>query len=260
MGEIVQMIGASFVLVMGTMTVLWLFYMVQKNAGIVDIGWTLGFALTALVFTFLSEGFWLRRWLLGGMILIWSLRLTSYLFGRFLKTEEDPRYQALKDHWGENNLDFKVLGMFLFQGLLVIILSIGFLIPMSNLEPSLGWWELTGTLIWLIGVLGETAADQQLRMFKNVPDNQGKVCDVGLWRYSRHPNYFFECIVWIAYAVFSFGSPWGWLVLYAPLVMFILILRISGIPLAEAQALKTKGEAYAAYQRRTSSFIPWFPG
>lgn len=259
MAEWMQMIGASFVLVMGMMIVLWLVYMVQKNAGIVDLGWALGFALTGLVFMLLGEGYGVRRFLMGIMILIWSLRLLSHLFRRYQGSVEDPRYQKIKEEWGENHLDFKMLAMFLLQGVVVLILSFSFLIPMNNPLYSLGRWEFIGIVVWLLGVLGEAYSDKQLRRFQRQPENKGKVCDKGWWRYSRHPNYFFEFVVWVGFFLFSLGSPWGITSLYAPVLMLLLLLKISGVPPAEAQSLASKGEAYEDYQRRTSVFLPWFP-
>jgi steroid 5-alpha reductase family enzyme len=113
--------------------------------------------------------------------------------------------------------------------------------------------------LWLAGIGGEAVADAQLRAFKAHPASKGRVCAFGLWKYSRHPNYFFEWVVWIGYAVFALGSPWGWAGLASPLLMLFFLLRVTGIPPSEARALATRGDEYRDYQRRTSVFVPWFP-
>ncbi len=259
MAEAMQMIGTSFVLVVGLMVILWLVYVLQKNAGIVDIGWSLGFSLCALAYFILGNGYWRRRSLIFVMVLIWSLRLSAYLIHRFIRSEEDSRYKELKQGWGEAHIDFKVLAMFLFQGLLVILLSLQFILISNNSSNEITTFELWGFAIWLIGLTGETFADWQLSQFKRSTPNSSLVCNVGLWNYSRHPNYFFESIIWIGYFVFALGTPWGWTMVYAPLLMTYLLVMVSGVPLAEAQALRTKGQAYREYQRKTSTFIPWFP-
>ena len=113
--------------------------------------------------------------------------------------------------------------------------------------------------LWFVAVAGEALADAQLAAFKRNPANRGGVCAVGLWRYSRHPNYFFECLIWVSYALFAFGSPGGWLALIGPAAILYLLLRVTGIPLTEEQSLRSRGEAYRRYQETTSAFLPWFP-
>ena len=120
-------------------------------------------------------------------------------------------------------------------------------------------WEIWGIFLWLTGVVGESAADLQLEAFQRDPANQGKVCQTGLWRVSRHPNYFFEGLVWVGFCLFAMPADWGALGIISPLLMYTLLLKVSGIPLAEAEALRSKGDAYREYQNTTSAFIPWFP-
>jgi steroid 5-alpha reductase family enzyme len=141
----------------------------------------------------------------------------------------------------------------------LVILSVPFLIPSLNGRPELHPLEVAGALLWFIALCGETLADAQLAAFKRNPANRGAVCDRGLWRYSRHPNYFFEWLVWVAFFVFACGSPWGWISVLCPAVMLHLLLRVTGIPLTEQQALRSRGDAYRRYQQTTSAFFPWFP-
>ena len=112
--------------------------------------------------------------------------------------------------------------------------------------------------LWAVAIVGEAAADRQLDRFKRDPANRGRLCDVGLWRYSRHPNYFFEFVIWISYALYAAGSPFGWSGIVSPALILYFLFRVTGIPLTEAQALRSRGEAYRRYQETTSVFVPWF--
>lgn len=255
---LLQMIGACFVLVMGLMTILWIIYLFNKNSGIVDLGWIISFALTMFACLIIGNGWFPRTLLLACMVFIWAGRLFWYIYQRYISSEEDPRYRAIRESWGPYATDFKFYLMFLFQGLLVIILSTPFMIVSMNTSREWHIFEGWGVVIWLIGVAGEALADNQLLSFKKDFENRGKVCQKGLWNYSRHPNYFFEFVTWLGYFVFSLGTPWGIFAVISPALILFLLLRVSGIPLAEEQALKTKGDAYREYQRTTSSFIPWF--
>jgi steroid 5-alpha reductase family enzyme len=258
--DIMQMIGTSFVLVMGTTIVLWLVYIIQKKALIGDLIWPIGQILSAATYTLMGEGFWLRRLILMIMVAGWGLRLAWHLFDRYwYSSQDDKRYDDLKQKWGSENVDLKFLAFFLFHALIVILLSSPFLVSSINPIPFISAWEVFGIVLWVIALAGETAADYQLQKFTRNPANQGKICDIGLWRYSRHPNYFFEALVWIAFFIFAMGSPFGFLTIYCPLVVLFLILKVSGIPPTEAESLRSKGDAYIDYKRRTSAFIPMPP-
>lgn len=256
MANLFEMVGASFVIVMTLMTVCWVIYYFQRNSGIVDIGWALGYVLTAWAYFFLGEGDFWRRVVLVVMVTLWGGRLALYLSQRFLKSEEDIRYQEIRKNWGEGNADFKFLLLFLFQGLLVIIISLSFLLICRN-PNEWSQIEFWGIGVWFIGFIGESIADRQLQQFKEDPENRGRICQKGLWYYSRHPNYFFEGIVWIGFFLFALAAPGGYLAIISPALIYFFLLKVSGIPLTEEQSLRTKGEAYREYQRTTSSFIPW---
>ena len=149
--------------------------------------------------------------------------------------------------------------IFLGQALAILVFSIPLLVVAGNHGSTWTAWELLGIVVWVVGVGGESLADYQLNRFRRNPENNGKVCREGLWRYSRHPNYFFDVVYWCAYVVMSIGVPDWWLTLIGPVVMSGALLKVTGIPLAEAQAIASRGEAYREYQRTTSVFIPWFP-
>lgn len=146
---------------------------------------------------------------------------------------------------------------FMLQAALNVFLSLPLLVACLNPAPGIGMLEWLGVAIWALGLAGETLADRQLARFKADPGNRGRVCAAGLWRYSRHPNYFFEWTIWVAYAAFALGSPpWGYAGLLTPALMLHLLLNVTGIRATEEQALRSKGEAYREYQRRTSAFVP----
>lgn len=259
MGNVFEMLGAAFVLVLGLMSLIWVFYFFKKNAGAVDIGWAVGFVLCSWVYFFLGDGSTAKRWVLTILVTVWGLRLAWHLYHRFLTSEEDPRYQEIRRSWGSESSDFKFYMLFIFQGVMVVFLSLPFLIVAANSVNEWSGVEVLGILVWIVGVSGEALADQQLAAFKQKLENKSKVCKEGLWYYSRHPNYFFEFIVWIGYFLFTLGTPAGWLSVISPALMLCLLLKVSGIPCNEAEALRTKGPEYEEYMRTTNPFIPWFP-
>lgn len=249
---------ASFVLVISLMSALWLVYYYKRNSGIVDLGWTFSFVLIMLPCVLWGDGWNLRKIMIASMVWLWSGRLFWHIYQRYITTEEDPRYQEIRESWGPDSRDFKFYLMFIFQGFIAIVLSLPFFIVSVNEIPEWSVWEGWGILIWLIGIGGEALADHQLSNFKKDPHNKGKVCQLGLWNYSRHPNYFFEFVTWVGFFVFALGSPWGFLAIGSPVLMLILLLKVSGVPLAEKQSLKSKPLAYREYQRTTHKFVPWF--
>lgn len=242
-----------------------------NNYGIVDIVWAAGFSGLVLLYDAL---FYIGHkiptppkppmWLLSVLVCMWSMRLATHLFVRVRKHHpvEDVRYAKLRHDWCEQTPQKMVL-FFQLQGLLQVLLSLPFLLVCLDAELKQGqfglaWNHWLGTAFWFAGLLGESLADRQLARFRADPANKGKVCHTGLWNYSRHPNYFFEWLVWVGYAVFALGSPWGWLGLLAPALMLHFLLNVTGIPMTEELSLKSKGDAYRAYQRTTSAFVPWF--
>lgn len=194
------------------------------------------------------------------MVTVWGGRLGWHLFRRYLKGKEDPRYAKMREQWGGDDSGILFLMMFFFQAILVVLIATPIILVNGWAPSEWGYWDFAGIILWFIGVLGESYADDQLSRFKADPENQGKICDVGLWKFSRHPNYFFEFIVWIGFFCFAFSSPAGILAAIAPIIMYGLLVKGSGIPLAEEQSLKSHGDVYKEYQQRTSEFFPWLPG
>jgi steroid 5-alpha reductase family enzyme len=244
--------------VVGLMFVLWLIHFPMKNAAIVDGGWAGGLALIAILYAAMGDGFEARRILIGAMGAIWGLRLSLYLlFTRVFGHPEEGRYVELRRKW-KTNIGFKFLVFFEFQAILCVLLSTPFYFPARNPEPQLAALEIAAAVLWLLAFAGESLSDFQLHQFKQNPVNKGKTCRAGLWNYSRHPNYFFEWLIWVAYALFALASPHGYRAMTAPLTMLYFLFRVTGIPATEQQALRTKGDDYRDYQRTTSAFVPWF--
>ncbi len=260
MMQVFTLLGASFSLVMLLMLACWIVYLFQNRASVVDVGWGLGFILAAWIYFVLGSGDFLKMLVMTSMATIWAGRLSYHLWQRYRGSkQEDPRYQDILDKWDPDSARLFYLMLFIFQGVLVVILSLPFFLVSLGSEAEWSQLEVWAIVIWLIGVGGETLADRQLADFRKDVANQGNVCRRGLWHYSRHPNYFFEAIVWVGFALFALPAAWGWLALTAPVLMLILLCKVSGIPLTEAQGLRSKGELYRDYQRTTSIFIPWFP-
>jgi steroid 5-alpha reductase family enzyme len=151
-----------------------------------------------------------------------------------------------------------VLIFFELQAVLIVLLAIPFLVICLNDRPGISILEWLGVAIWFVAVVGEGVADWQLKQFRANLENKGKICELGLWNYSRHPNYFFEWLVWVGFFVFALGSPLGCATIYCPALMLFFLLRVTGIPLTEELSVKSKGDAYREYQRTTSAFVPWF--
>lgn len=237
----------------------WFWAKKVKNAGIVDVFWALNFPVITLITYVLADGFEVRKLLICSAFLLAELRLGIYLWKRVVGhlKEEEGRYVQLRKEWGEHaNRNFFIF--FQFQALSNVILALPFFIITANPNPQIQPLEYVGLAIWLLASIGEFVADKQLAAFKKNPANKGKVCQNGLWNYSRHPNYFFEWITWMAYFVFALASPWGILAIVSPAVMLYLLLRVTGVPNNEEQNLRSKPEAYQQYQATTSAFFPWF--
>jgi steroid 5-alpha reductase family enzyme len=231
-----------------------------RNFSIVDIAWSAAFTPLALLYAARGEGYGARRVLIAAMVTLWSLRLAGHLYQRIaaLHPEEEGRYVQLRQQWAANPKKRFFL-FFQAQGLLAALLSVPFLLACIDGRPAIGPFELAGVALFVVALVGEAVADRQLGAFKADPRNRGRSCRAGLWRYSRHPNYFFEWLLWTAYGVFAWPSPGGWISIYCPLLMLFFLYRVTGIPMTEEQALRSRGDDYRDYQRTTSAFVPWFP-
>jgi steroid 5-alpha reductase family enzyme len=238
------------------MTLGWLWQRARANAGIVDVLWAAGVGGSAVVLALVGTGAWPTRLLLAVLGGAWGLRLAVHLWTRVSGEPEDGRYQNLRTHWHGDQLKF--FAFFQFQAALIVLFAMPFLAVARNPDAS-GVWLPAAAAIWLFSVIGESIADAQLARFRTDPAHRGHTCRDGLWRHSRHPNYFFEWLHWFAYVGLAVGSPLSWLAWSGPVVMYVFLRWISGIPYTETQALRSRGDDYRDYQRTTSMLIPWFP-
>jgi steroid 5-alpha reductase family enzyme len=241
----------------------WVVQQRTGNSGWVDTIWTFSLGLVGA-----GVALWpvagaspnARQWLLAVLVAIGSLRLGIHIAIRTADITDDPRYAAFAKEWGVDS----PRKMFIFlqnQGLGSIPLVFAIFVAAHLPGDALRVQDYLGALILLAGIAGEALADGQLRRFRDDPANKGRVCDIGLWRWSRHPNYFFEWFGWLAYPMIalSSGYDWGWATLLAPLCMYWILVYVTGIPPLEAQMLRSRGDRYRDYQSRTSQFFPLPP-
>ena len=228
-----------------------------KNASYLEVAWSYGFAVLVWIYALIAPGDPLRKWLITGMVTIWSLRLGTSFFFDVIRHHpaEGHRYVRLRDQFPKRPW-LMFFGFSQYQAALLGLLSAPFAIASSNAAPGMSGWEIAGLILWLAAIAGEAVANFQFNRFRSNQKNSGKVCDAGLWRYSRHPECFFEWLIWVAYFVFSLGSPWGWITVYCPLLMLHFLIKVTGVPPAEARSLESLGDEYRHYQRTTNTFFP----
>jgi steroid 5-alpha reductase family enzyme len=234
---------------------LWAAQRRSANATSVDVGWAASLGCMAILCALVLPGEPARRALVGAMGGLWSARLAWHLDAdRVRKKSEDGRYAALRASWGAD-AQRNFFWFYQAQAALAALLALPFA-ALAARPGSIGPADAAGAALWLISVAGEAAADRTLAAFRSDPANKGRVCREGLWRYSRHPNYFFEWTHWLAYAAMA---PADWRVWISAAVMLFFLLRVTGIPATEEQALRTRGEDYRRYRLETPMFVPWFP-
>lgn len=236
----------------------WLSSLLLKNASIVDIFWGFGFVVIAWVANIASDGSSGVGAVVAVMVSIWGLRLAGYLWWRNHGKGEDFRYVAMRKHYGARFPLISLVTVFALQGVLMFVVSIPVQLAQQSSTKSINVVGIVGVLVWLIGVLFESVGDIQLARFKAQPENSGKVMDRGLWRYTRHPNYFGDACAWWGIAIVALQSNTGWLGLFGAGVMSFLLVRVSGVPMLEKTMHKRRPD-YVAYQMRTSGFIPRKP-
>jgi steroid 5-alpha reductase family enzyme len=241
------------------MAVLHLVSVRVRNANWVDVGWAASLLGLILGFAASGTGAFEQRLLLGAVGGAWALRLTLHLLlDRAFGEPEDGRYAYLRAHFGTRaNLHF--VWFFQAQAVLAVGLSVPFLLWAHSDVAGVTPWQWAGVVLFVAAKTGETIADRQLAAWRREPANRGKTCRSGMWRYSRHPNYFCEWLIWCAFAWIATPAPFGVWAWIAPAVMFVLITRVTGIPYTEMQAVRSRGDDYRAYQRTTSAFFPWRP-
>jgi len=239
------------------MSAVWWLQVRTRNAGYVDIAWAALMGLAAIWYGFIGDGARVPRITVAVLGTVWGFRLALHLLHRVRSEPEDGRYRHLREVWKGDQRRF--FGFFMFQAALTAVLSVPFFVASRNPVDGITPWTLAAIAIFIVAIGGETIADSQLARFRADPSNRGTTCRAGLWRYSRHPNYFFEWLHWFAYVALSVGAPAWWLSLLGPVLMGASLCWITGIPFVEQQALRSRGDDYRRYQRETSAFFPWFP-
>jgi steroid 5-alpha reductase family enzyme len=245
--------------ILGFMTLLWLVSLMLKNSSIVDIFWGTGFVIvTWAAFLLTPDGFAPRKWLLSMLVTVWGLRLSLHILIRNWGKPEDFRYQVWRKEAGAAWWWRSFFKVYFLQGILLWIVSTPLLAAQISSQPDrLTWVDYAATPVWLIGFFFEAVGDFQLARFKANPANKGKVLQSGVWRYTRHPNYFGDAAQWWAYYLIGLAAG-GWWTIFSPILMTILLMRVSGVTLLE-KTLKEEKPGYKEYVETTSEFIPWFP-
>lgn len=236
----------------------WFWQRKSQNAGIADVLWAYGLGGSAFYYAVMVQGALLPRVLAGLLATLWFARLGTHIFNRVMSESEDGRYQAMRGYFGENINVFHFF-FFLAQAFMAWLFALPVWIAAHSQDQAISLPLILGVVVAIIAFTGECVADRQLSSFRSNPANRGKTCRQGLWRYSRHPNYFFEWLHWFAYPLFAWHAPLGIWVWLAPVFMLLFLYFITGIPYTERQALRSRGEDYRDYQRTTSAFIPWRP-
>ena len=250
---------AGWVALTVVMALLWLVQYATRNAGIVDVAWAFGTGILGVWFALHgSSGDSARGVIIAFLVGVWSIRLGVHLASRVFRESEDGRYRYLRGVLG----GWTQPVMFLFfqvQALWGLMFALPMWAAAQSTSHTIAWHDWMGIGVWLVAFVGEVVSDRQLDRFRRDPDNKGRVCQVGLWRYSRHPNYFFEWLHWWAYVLIGLGSPWWWVTIAGVAVMYVFLTRVTGIPYTEQQAIRSRGDAYRRYQETTSVFFPFIP-
>lgn len=252
-----SIILTSAVIILVLMTGTWLLSVILKEMSIVDVGWGLGFVILTIFHASRLDSLEPKQFLICYMIALWGFRLALYILVRNWGKGEDPRYKAWRKDWGKDTWWISYFKVFLLQGVLMLIISLPVQSVMFQSGDSIGFLQIAGVCIWGLGFFFETIADLQLYLFKRKPSNKGGVMQSGLWKYSRHPNYFGETLVWWGVFLVSAGSGYLLLSLISPVLITFMLLKVSGVTMVEARY--EGNDAYSKYKRNTSPFFPLPP-
>ncbi len=259
MNSLPSLLGLNLAVAVSLMVLVWLASLRLEDVSIVDIAWGATGAALALLSFAVTHGAMPRRLLITGMTVVWGLRLAIHIGIRKKGKPEDFRYASMRREHPGSFPARSLFTVFLLQAGLIWLITMPVQVAQRAGEPAaLGFMDGLGLGVWLLGLIIEAVADRQLRSFRENPDNAGRVLDQGLWRYSRHPNYFGESLVWLGIYLVAASTPAGRLTIFSPVLMTFFLLKVSGVPLLE-RALARRREGYRAYVERTSAFIPWWP-
>lgn len=246
---------AGLGIAIGLMTLIWVASLFKRDVSIIDIFWGFGFVVLAWFYLFATDGEALRRILVTGLVTVWGMRLSVYLLWRNWGEPEDYRYAEMRDKHSGSFAVRSLFTVFWLQAVLLWAVSVP-IFHAQRAVAELTWLDYLGLVLFAVGFTFEAVGDYQLARFKSDPDNRGAVMDRGLWRYTRHPNYFGDAMVWWGFFLFAASSPGSLWTIYSPILMTVLLMKVSGVALLEKN-LKEKKPEYREYMEKTSAFIPW---
>lgn len=236
------------------MTIWYLISLLKKRNDVADIAWGPGFIVVAFTTAIMTGSFSNRALIISVMVLLWGVRLAVHIGNRHIGKPEDPRYAKWRKEWGKMFLVRSFLQVFILQGILLIIVAIPIIMINAAPPSPLTLIDILGICVWLLGFSFETVSDWQLARFQKIPSKKGKIMTSGLWRYSRHPNYFGEVTLWWGIYIIALSVPNGWTTIIGPLMITFLILKVSGIPMLEEEFRDNPD--FQKYRQRTSALIP----
>jgi steroid 5-alpha reductase family enzyme len=239
------------------MTIIFLIALIKKDNSVVDIAWGLGFIMVAILTFFLQKGFVFRHVGVTTLTMIWGIRLAIHIAVRNRGRGEDFRYAQWRRDWGKWFLLRSFFQIFMLQGLLLFVIAFPIILVNHSPEKGITFTDFIGVILWLVGFFFEATGDYQLSKFKRKKENKGKIMTEGLWKYTRHPNYFGEIMIWWGIFFIALSVQNGWTAIISPLLITFLLLKVSGVVMLEKKYKKNK--EFEEYARRTSAFIPWFP-
>ncbi|MDO8848790.1 MAG: DUF1295 domain-containing protein [Coriobacteriia bacterium] len=243
--------------VLGYMTVWYVIALVRKRNDLADTAWGLGFIMIAGLALLGQEPVSARLGLVAALVLAWGVRLAVHVYSRNRGKAEDFRYAQWRADWGKWFLIRTYLQVFLLQGVFMLAIAASIVVVGADGGGPLGWLDGLGVAVWLLGFVFESVGDAQLKAFVSDPASRGRILDTGLWRYTRHPNYFGEATQWWGLWLIALSVPNGWLAIISPLSITLVLLFVSGVPLLEKKMAEKPG--WAEYARKTSVFVPLPP-
>lgn len=247
----------TLILIFSYFSVFFIVALVIKNNSIVDIGWGIGFVLAAW-YSLVRAGFYSETgMLLTLLVTVWGLRLFYHIVKRNWGKPEDFRYAAWRKEWGKWLVPRAFLQIFMLQAFFMAVIAYPVIAANTSMDAPFSIWAVIGALAWAKGFYFEAVGDWQLKKFIKNPGNKGKIMKDGLWKYTRHPNYFGEATMWWGIFIIGIGSDSGMLGIISPLAITILLVFVSGVPMLEKKY--ADNEEFQAYKKITSKFIPWFP-
>lgn len=252
-----NLVISSAILILVYFSSLFILALIKKDNSIVDIAWGMGFIIVSLYILYISPIRNPRFLLVLALVLIWGLRLSIYIFTRNRGKKEDFRYAQWRKDWGKNWVIRSYIQVFIVQGFFLLTIVYPILMLSKSKFSSFTWLDYLGLAVWIIGFYFQSVGDLQKTCFKIKPENRGKIMQSGLWKYTRHPNYFGESTMWWGIFIITLNIENGIYAIFSPVIITFLLLFVSGIPLLEKKY--ENNPEFQAYKRRTSAFIPWFP-